>query len=140
MANYYSIGRTNYFAVKNLDLFKEEIDKISNMSIPVEVCEKTKDGKNLVGLLFPEGTYNSYYDDDTDDDITFDVAVWTQIIKEHLEDDWVCVIQEIGWEKLRYLTGYAIAFNNTGVIDRTDLDEIYEAGEHLGKYCTQATY
>lgn len=164
MANHYSMGRTNYFAVKNPELFKEEINKISSMSISVDVCEKTKDGKNLVGLFFPAGMNNSYYDNDTEDDIIFDVAVWVSIIKEHLEDDWVCVIQEIGykvetvqqdnksnnpyfvlssvlyWEKLRYLTGYAIAFNNKGVTERTDLDEIYEAGEHLGKYCTQATY
>jgi hypothetical protein len=138
MANYYSMGRTNYFAVKNLDLFKEEMDKISDVSRPIDVWEN-KDGENTisVALGFPEGLPDTYYNEDTDEDCELD---WVQIIRTHLEDDWVCIIQEIGWEKLRYLTGYALAFNNKHGIDRTDLYEIYEAGEHLGKYCTQAMY
>ena len=136
MANYYSMARTNHFAVKNLDSFKEEMDKISDVSRPIEVWE-SKGEKITVVLGFPEGLPDSYYDGDADEEHELD---WVNIISAHLEDDWVCVIQEIGWEKLRYLTGYALAFNNKGGIDRTDLDEIYEAGEHLGKYCTQAMY
>jgi hypothetical protein len=136
MANYYSMARTNHFAVKNLDSFKEEMDKISDVSRPIEVWE-SKGEKITVVLGFPEGLPDSYYDGDADEEHELD---WVNIISAHLEDDWVCVIQEIGWEKLRYLTGYALAFNNEGEIERVDLDDIYVEGEMMGKHCTRAMY
>ena len=133
MANYYSMARTNYFAVKNLDLFKEEIETIASKSNPIDIWYD-EDEPKLVGLGFPEGLPDAIYDEDTDE--TTDLE-WVKVIGAHLEDDWVCVIQEIGWEKLRYFVGLAVAFNNKGGSDYISLDEIYESAEYLGKHYTK---
>jgi hypothetical protein len=136
MANYYSMARTNYFAVKNPDLFKEEINTIANMTGEIEIWDDRADPKKF-GLGFPEGLPSFAYNEETGEEIEID---WSKVIGSHLEDDWVCIIQEIGWEKLRYLTGRAMAFNNKDGSDYITLDEIYTAGEYLGKHCTQVMY
>ena len=137
MANYYSVGRTNYFLVKDLEKFRQEINEIASSSGEIEIWDdESGENPNKVGLGFPDGIPNFMYNDDGED-----VELnWVSIIGSHLEDDWVCVMQEIGSEKLRYLTGCSIAFNNKGVTDQISLNEIYESMEHLGKNFTTAEY
>lgn len=136
MANYYSMARTNYFVVKDPDLFREEVNTIVNMGEEIEIWDSDANPKKF-GLGFPNGLPAFVYNEETHEEIEID---WQKIIGRHLEDDWVCVIQEVGWENLRYMTGTAIAFNNKEESEGLTLDEIYAAGENLGKHCTQAMY
>lgn len=113
MANYYAIGRTNYFAVKDAELFKKKIAPIVESNCG-EIWEEQQNGQTVYAIGFGEdsGFPSSFYDEESGDDV-YEIE-WEYLLAEHLADGWVCIIQEIGWEKLRYLTGYAVAFDNTG--------------------------
>jgi hypothetical protein len=135
MANYYEASRSNYFAVKNLEAFKTAIEMF-----PIEIVSREeKDGEILVGLLgdYENGFAWTYYDEDTEDDVEI---VWEDIFKEHLADDSVAIFMGVGSEKLRYLSGWAVAYNNKGETRSVDLSSIYELGKELGSKMTEATY
>ena len=135
MANYYEASRSNYFAVKNLEAFKTAIEMF-----PIEIVSREeKDGEILVGLLgdYENGFAWTYYDEDTEDDVEI---VWEDIFKEHLADDSVAIFMGTGSEKLRYLSGWAVAYNNKGETRSVDLSSIYELGKELGSKMTEATY
>jgi len=124
MANYYATARSNYFKVKDLEKFKKEMQDYA-----VEVVER--DG--LVALMSddPDGAGWNFcvYDEESDDYIDNSAE---EIIAPHLADGWVCVLQETGSEKLRYLIGYALAFNNKGEAVSVNLDDIYQMVQDKG--------
>jgi molybdopterin biosynthesis enzyme len=59
---------------------------------------------------------------------------------KHLHDEDVAVLMEAGAEKLRYVSGWAVAVNSKGDLVEIGLSDIYEKAKHLGKNITQATY
>jgi hypothetical protein len=78
------------------------------------------------------------YDEETEENIELD---WIEILANHLADDHVAVLMEVGTEKYRYLNGIAFAVNNKKEVIRISLDDIYEkAKETLGSQITTATY
>ncbi len=135
MANYYESARTNYFLVKDIDAFKEELKDVKSL----EVYVQHKDLKDYVCLLSDnEGGFAwDYYDESKDDYVEID---WDGIFKKHLVDDSVAIIIGAGAEKLRYISGYAIAFNNKGETKRIDLNDIYELAGSLGSNVQRAEY
>lgn len=57
----------------------------------------------------------------------------------HLVEGEIAVIQEVGWEKLRYLTGVGYALDHTGtVLARGDIDDALNLPE--GRQTTLPTY
>ena len=128
MANYEGASRTNYFKVKDESAFRAWAEKFS-----LEVIEQ--DG--LFGVLpgnTDEGTFH-LFDEELDDtrDICDDIA-------EHLTDDSIAVVMEAGHEKLRYVSGWAVAINSKGERVQIVLDDIYEqAMAKFGIKPTQAT-
>ena len=62
------------------------------------------------------------YDEATDDYIDWNIE---SAVAPHLLDGQWCVIQEVGAEKLRYLVGYATAFNNKGEVITISIDDIF---------------
>ncbi len=52
----------------------------------------------------------------------------------------VAIVMQIGSERMRYLTGYAIAVNAAGAQASIDLDEIYARAKVLGRQITTCTY
>lgn len=126
MANYYEKARTNYFKVKDFTKFREFIDKFSSIELVVD------EQKGGIAILFDEevGVPSQYYDEDTDEYIEVD---FTTELSEHLTDDSIAVIQAVGSEKLRFLSGYAIAVNSKNEQVSINIDEIYErAKEKFG--------
>lgn len=134
MANYYEKARTNYFNVKDAIAFQDYINKFK--SIDLVVNEKT----GQYALIFDEevGVPNSYYDEN-DEDVEVD---FIDDVSNHLTDDSIFVLQGIGNEKMRFLTGYAIAVNSKGERVDVNIDEIYElAKQKFGvKEISQASY
>ena len=64
MANYYASARTNYFLVKDIEAFTNEVEPIS-----VELSTKTVDDKTFVCLLSDgEGGFPWEYYEETSDD------------------------------------------------------------------------
>ena len=112
MANYYGRSRTNYVEVKDKEEFKSYVEKTGGVYI------ENNEGK--VGALYEEDTPCCIYDEN-DEEIDVDVSA---DIAEMLVDKEVLIIMESGYEKMRYLTGRAIAINNkkeTRIIDIFDI-------------------
>lgn len=132
MANYYGTGRTNYFAVKDAEAFKADMENYS-----VYVAEGTEKGQQVFALIgeSEEGMPVSYWNEDTEDHDDID---WAEVIGKHLADDWVCVIQEVGNEKARYVNGYSMAFNNKGGVKTISIDDIWKLTDELGARCVVA--
>jgi hypothetical protein len=134
MANYYATARSNYFLVKDKEAFA-----VAMTDLGVGVWDDREDGR--VGVYPDYGDSNGWpsYDPEEDKDIEF-----THIVAAHLADDEVCVLQEVGAEKLHYLNGYAIAFTNELATDAAagvavSLEDIYAKAAELGN-CTPAQY
>lgn len=135
MANYYESARTNYFQVKDIDAFKNELE----MFKALEVIPSEQDGKTYVCLLNKNenGFPFEVYDDTLEDYVEIN---WEGIFADHLQDDSVAIIMGSGSENLRYINGYAIAFNNKGETKQVYLDDIYKLAEELGKDVKKAQY
>jgi hypothetical protein len=139
MANYYASARTNYFLVKDVEAFTTDINAVT--SYVNIITHTTKDGLELVGLLGndPDGSgfpYSQYSDEDGE----YLEINWDKIFQAHLEDGWVAIIMESGAEKLRYISGYAVAYNNKGETRTIDLTNIYKLAMELGDNVTPAEY
>ena len=133
MANYYSQGRTNYFRVKDEEKFEQRINSIREGSnTPVDLI---KDERGWC-LLFEEGAPTFYYNEETGEERDVDME---GLIRENLADGSVCVMMEIGAEKLRFLDGWSIAFNNKGDRKVVLLDDVYKGIESFGE-CTQCEW
>ncbi len=134
MANYYESARSNYFFVKDIEAFEKELEGSS-----LEITKKQIGDLTQVCLLadeevgFPEGKY----DPETFESIELD---WSDIFKRHLADNQVAIIMGAGAEKLRYINGWAEAFNNKGESRAINLMQIYKLAEELGSEITRAEY
>lgn len=122
MANWYGAARSNYVMVKDLLAFREAM-------APWPIRVSVADGLTNIACLLSEepdsgGWPSSRYDAETDTDVDFDFAA---LVCPHLVEGQVLVVMEAGAEKLRYLTGWAAAYDHTGRHVGVDLTNIYEA-------------
>jgi hypothetical protein len=134
MANYYESARSNYFIVKDVDAFTAELKGTG-----LEISTKDVDGVTLVCLLadVENGFPQEKYDPETYDSEELD---WADIFKRHLVDNQVAVIVGAGAEKLRYVNGWTVAYNNKGESVSINLEDIYEKAKTLGSNITHASY
>jgi len=120
MANYTASARSNKFRVKDIAALE------AAMPPEIEVYVESLPDRR-VSLLVNDCDSGSWpsaiYDEATDDWIDWDVET---AVAPHLEDGEWCVVKEVGAEKLRYLIGYATAFNNKGEMHTIDLDDIFK--------------
>jgi hypothetical protein len=120
--------RSNYFKVKNPEAFKEWCNKLH-----LDVHESTNDNTQIGMLMIhPDNMSESgwpfnQYDEELEDWVEID---FTGELAEHLADKQVAVLIEIGYEKLRYLIGVAIAVAWNGEIKSISLDDIYKLAEY----------
>jgi len=135
MANYYSTTRTNYFQVKNIKKFEDELYKFSE-NLEIHTNEKGVCILDHLGEGFP----SNYYNEENEDYLDIE---WGDFFSKHLEKNYVAVIVESGAEKLRYVIGYASAYTWDGRSTHISLDDIYKkAIENFGSNIkiTEAIY
>lgn len=117
MANWYGTARSNYFRVKDRDAFLKWAEKRG-----LGVFESSEDAGLFAihsGDSTDGGSWPSYdVEKDTEVDLVRELA-------EHLPNGQVAVLVEVGAEKLRYLTGQAIAINAKGRVVEVTLSDIY---------------
>jgi hypothetical protein len=119
MANYYGVGRSNYFKVKDPAAFMKFIEAFD--------CKVVPKGDTFAVLSNAEdGSFMSYPDDS-------DSLCIVDGIHEHLQEGEVAVFLECGHEKLRYVGGRAIAVHSSGKQTWLHLSDIYaKAKEAFG--------
>lgn len=136
MANYYATERTNYFLVNNEEGFLEDVQTFLGNH---EILRKEKDGKTYFAIL---GDYDNgqglpaYYEHEGD---TFELE-WADFFKAHLAEGSVAIIMHAGNEKMRYVMGYAYAYNWKGEVKTIDLRDIYELAKELGNDITEVEF
>lgn len=133
MANWYGASRTNYFRVKDPEAFKTEMERLG-----VNVWPHHK--KPILFALgagdADDGNWPRCDSDETDEDIGF-----IELVAQHLADKEVAVFVTAGAEKLHYVTGHAIAVNNTGKHVVVNIDSIYDMAKiAFGVSPTRAEY
>ena len=136
MTTYYGSARTNYFKVADTAAFISALGPFNvevEVEVEVEVCGSRTD---VVKVVADEnGFVDGYFDPSTKEWVEASV---TDVIAAHLVDGWVCVMEEVGTESLRYLHGRAVAFNNQGGKVSIDLRDIYSLAGRLGPHLTRA--
>jgi len=147
MADYISYARTNYFKVKDPEAFKDAaghfgIDIITHT--PEKEFDEDPEPEILYGLIY-DSAHNEYIyldEDVSSEDIlklfgqkvdpktsdSIEVS-FTDFMKHHLADGEVAVYMEIGYEKMRYLVGVAIAVHSDGRAIYSNLSDIYEEAQ-----------
>jgi hypothetical protein len=136
MANWYGTARSNYFRVKDNDAFLKWAD-----SRGLGVF-RNKESADLFaihgGETTDDGSWPSYdVEGDTEIDLVSELA-------QHLPKGQIAVLMEIGAEKLRYLTGVAMAIDHKGRVVEVTLSDIYRKAARAFRVAeseiTQATY
>jgi hypothetical protein len=142
MANYYATARSNYFAVKDENAFREWAAALRLTVLEPTHRDKVADGIRRFGIAPGNGDDSggwptSLYREETDECEEIDVS---EQLFVHLADEEVAILMEVGNEKLRYLCGSAVAVNNQGKTVRLDLASIYRKALKLGPNITRAEY
>ena len=161
MSDWYGNSRSNYFKVKDVEKFKEFLSKwgaeyiSTEKEVNIDSCQKCLSGEPnascdkyinhmvgeclgdkektvLHGFLGEEdnGGLPSHYLDEASG-IEYDFDDFTKELATHLKDSEVAVMFEVGAEKLRYVTGFAMALNSKGETRFLNLDGIYTLGLEL---------
>jgi hypothetical protein len=136
MANWYGSSRSNYFCVKDREAFLQWAEKrglgvIKSEHNPEHFAIHSGDSTDA-------GSWPSYdMEADTEIDLVSELA-------RHLPKGEVAVLMEIGAEKLRYLTGIAVAVNHRGRAAAVSLDDVYRKAARTFRVqenkITQAAY
>jgi len=124
MANYYASCRTNYFKVKDVNAFQADIESIPGIDVIVGSESICILGDDPDGAGWPAWIH----DEETGEDIEID---FFQEVAKHLADGEVAIFMEAGAEKLRYITGFALAINNKGEMETISLQNIYDLAKNL---------
>jgi hypothetical protein len=121
--------------VKDIEAFKTRLELFTALEVKVEKMN----GKDYVCLINSNenGFPFDVYDDILGEYVEID---WEGIFSQHLQDGSVAIIMGAGAEKLRYIHGYAVAFNNKGETEQVHLVDIYKIAEKLGTDIQKAEY
>jgi len=125
MANYYEQARSSYFRVNDKEAFRAFLERFGG------AVEMIEDDKGRVGFLAQEGIPSTCML--ADDGKEPEEVDFVSELAAYLADNEVAVVMANGYEKMRYLVGYAIAINNKKERREVDLAGIYELASQLTK-------
>lgn len=118
MANYIASARSNYFHVKDSQVFEKFLADVGGLGHWTDAEGRyaifTNDGDS--------GSWPSFVQTEEEDFVDFDL---TEELPQFLVEGQVAVLIEVGAEKLRYLVGHAVAIHSSGRITEISLDDIY---------------
>lgn len=121
--NYYAHGRSNYFFVKDKEAFKSFCKKYN-----LDLWEDQKDGRVGFAPIGEAGFEHVAQDPETGLELEGELL---SELAPHLQEGEVAVLQEVGYEGLRYINGRAWAVNHQGKTRVVDLDSIYKKAKKL---------
>lgn len=144
MANYVAQARTNYFNVRDVDALRADLrehgiepsgwDVVSSNLVLDENPNNKPEGSIAIFHYGPWPSLDEnddLYDDEATRDTESKYESFYDLVAAHLVEDSVAVFMEVGFEKMRYLAGFAIAINHKGETRSVDIDSIYLAAKEL---------
>jgi hypothetical protein len=134
MANYYCTARSNYFRVRDYGEFCRVMSQFPDVS----VHEREEDGTVCLLAESGDGWPAGYFDEHDEWNEVMDG--FPHLVADHLAPGWVAVFMEAGAEKLRYVSGSAVAINAEGEHRQVVLSDIYVLAAELGEHVTPAEY
>lgn len=135
MANYTAVTRSNYFKVKDEQAFLEWVESVPDLG-----HWKNNEGLHAIRSDTDGWPSFQYIEDEEGYEVELDLELAPELSK-HLAEGEVAVLLEAGYEKLRYITGHAVAVAWDGRIEYIDLNQIYDrAKEVFGVEPTPAEY
>lgn len=137
MAEFISIGRTNFFAVKDVEAFKAELpDEViatEDTNNRAQFVVGKNEGDRLFSLYADSGFPWEAYDDESDDWLHFD---WRDFFKRHLKDGSVAIVYDLAFENYDMIFK-SVAYNSKGqIIEMTD-NLICDLSVSLGNQITK---
>lgn len=132
MADYIATARTNYVRFKDEAALKQALALADKYGLSTYHDQPEEP---LCAMFYSDDGSLSLYDNETEEDADWDV------IATLMDDDQVLIAMEAGAEKLRYIGGYAQAWNSKGECISLVLSDIYRmALEKWGTNPTPAEY
>jgi hypothetical protein len=144
VSNYVAQARTNYFAVKDIEALKTALRSYGIEPHPWSaaqtgaefIFDNEKDGSVA---LFSYGNWPSLEEDavadrlgaEDDEEVPQDHVDLAALVAAHLVDGQVAIFMDIGFEKMRYLGGTAVAVNAADERRVVDLQDIYGLAQEL---------
>lgn len=139
MANYYAAARSNYFKVKDPEEFKARMSDVPGLVV-WEGQNESRAGMFAVAGDDPDTGSWPYFQWDEEAEEYLEIDLF-DLVAEHLEEGQVAIFFESGHEKLRYVSGFAVAVNWCGDRVSVSLDDIYTLAEKsFGVSSTTAEY
>lgn len=122
MANWYGTARSNTVRIKDVVGLDKALEPFSlwvkrNGNEFTFFGEDDSGGWPSYGILTDETE-----EEEKDTEVAFDPAIH---IAPFMEDDQILIMMCVGAEKLRFVTGYAQAYNAKGKYVAINLDQIY---------------
>lgn len=115
MANFYGTGRSNYVRVKDIAAAQESLKPFE---LEVHVHPMQTDA--LMVSNQDSGSLDLNGWSESGEELLMDWGDWCE---EHLLEGQILVLNTTGAEKLRYISGYAAAYNHKGECAYVNLDE-----------------
>ena len=148
MADYTATARSNYFRLRD-DAARAELDAfIRDHDLDITIVTSREDPARIALLADTGNGWPSHYFDESaglDSEAGpheqggdyIDFTIW-DVVGPLLADDCVAVFIEVGHEKLRSLSGVAVAVNNQGETRQVLTNDIYPLAAQLGSDVTDA--
>ncbi len=110
MADYIGMCRRTWFKIKHYDEFMQGLKNVVLEDIRIVQDEKDRNKITIYGYS-PIPSYQKTENSDDYEDFSF-----PEYIQKHIAENEKARITEIGYEKLRYLTGVAYDITTEGII------------------------
>lgn len=116
MANYNSYTTSNWFEVKDIDLFKSELENVKGTDF-----FEFKDDKVAVAIY---GSLYSTIDEDGDEEFSEDD--YYELIKKHIKEGEKAFVSSVGHEKLNYLGADCTIITTNNIVFKDFFRDIVE--------------
>jgi hypothetical protein len=119
MANWNGSARSNYVRIKDREMFMNWAQSLYE----IEVVER--EGAFALLATVEDVGWPSFRSREGQEDVDDEAIDLAAEMADHLAPGEVCIFQQVGAEKLRYLSGSALAVNSAGETLQISIDDIY---------------
>ena len=130
MANFYAQGRSNYFRVSDSGRFEAFCDKYrleywTRETEGTYIKSPEENPKKELHYAFTSRDEGGLCTDPEPDEF-FDIEKFVEELSSILAEGEVAIYQEVGNEKLRYLSGWSLAIHSSGKAVEVGIQDIYQ--------------